>query len=316
MGFGSRSRVKLDFSSPKKSEAASAPPTTTTTQPNTAVTTPINVEENNTINQSPGINVTVHTTNIEGPGSDQLPSSISGNSQSQKSGVKNSNKKFKGSKRNRIVTFDEQQLNQSGSFSSIPIKDLIVLAQQQVDSFKSPKKDTVPFSSLSPQSSPPQLYPQSSHKISGVTAITIPSDKTTVSTIVTTVPTSFVVTTTTAGVSSLDQQEMGGAGSSSDGGNTHMEFPTTMSTHTITATVTTCITTTTPAVMSVPITTTASATTYINTTRCCSILNFVFEKIFSLVFNKTLTLYHHHHLFKPDQLKLFSNDPPDQSQTR
>lgn len=281
MGFGSRSRVKLDFSSPKKSEVAAAPPITTTTPPTTAVTTPINPEEENTANQSPGINVIVQTPSIE----------------SHKGGVKNSNKKLKGNRRNRIVTFDEQQLNQSGSFSSIPIKDLIILAQQQVD--KSPKKGTTP---LSPQSSPLELYPQPRQKVSNVTAVTIPNDKTT------TVSTLSVVTTTTAGVSSLHQQDVGGA---SSGGITHTGLPVTMTTHTVTnasAVVTTHITTT-PAVTTTCVSiTTAPATTYINTTRCCSVLNLFFVKIiFSLVFNKTLMLYHHF-LFKPDRLKLSSNE--------
>ena len=277
MAFGGRSRVKLDFSSPKKSEtaAASASPNTMTSPPTIAAATPTNAEEMNTVNQSPRVNIIVQQTSTsEDTGNNQSSSSISGNNQSQKGGVKNSNKKLKGNKRARIVTFDEHQLNQSGSFSSIPIKDLMILAQQQVNSFKSPKKSSMPFCSSSPQpSSPLQSFPQPRQKISAVTAVTIPNEV--VSSVVTA---SSVVTTTTAGVSSLQQQQqdVGGAGCSISGSssNPHAGFPPVTMPSTTANMTTTAVANhaTSPAMMTTcaPITITTPPTTNTHPTRCCS----------------------------------------------
>ena len=199
--------MKLDFSSPKKNEtvASAAPTTTTPSPPTNSTATPINVEEVETLNQSPGMKVIVQQTSSNGEtGNIQSSSTTFG---SQKSGVKSVSKKSKGNKRTRIVTFDEHQLNQSGSFSSIPIKDLLMLAQQQVNSFKSPKKSSTPSCPSSPQPiSPPQSFTQPRQKISSVTAVTIPNEI--ASNIVTT---PSIITTTTAGVSSLQQQDVGGA---------------------------------------------------------------------------------------------------------
>ena len=275
MAFGSRSRVKLDFSSPKKSETAAASAATSTAMtspPTTAVATPTNVEEMHTVNQSPRVNVIVQQTpTSEDTGNNQSLSSTSGNNQSQKSGVKSSNKKLKvNNRRTRIVTFDEHQLNQSGSFSSIPIKDLMILAQQQVNSFKSPKKSSTPCS-LSPQpSSPLQSFPQPRQKIiSTVTAVTIPND------IVSSVTPSSVVATTTAGVLSLQQQDVGGAGCSISGSSSspHLGLSVTSATGNITtvAVVENHITTV-PALMTTcaPVTVATPATTNTHLTRCCS----------------------------------------------
>lgn len=297
--------MKLDFSSPKKGEATAALPTVaTTTSPSTAaLATPINAEEKITLTQSPGVNVIVQTTTSEGSGNGQSLASSSGNSQPQKGPMKINNKKLKGnSRRNRIVTFDEHQLNQSGSFSSIPIKDLLVLAQQQVSSFKSPKK-SMPSCSLSPQpSSPPESFPQSQpRQISNVTAVTIPNDVSGV----------CATPTTTAGVSSLhqqQQQEVGGAGciNSNNTGLLATVTYTTTNTSTVVANVATS-----PAAMStcVAMATTTPATTSTNPTRCCTgLYKICFVTItILLVLIKRLKL-HHHPLFKLGRLKLSSSD--------
>lgn len=293
VGFASRSRVKLDFSSPKKGETATISPNTTTTSPATSVeATPINAEEKDTMNQLPGMNVIVkQVSNSEGSGSNQ---SISGNKQSQKVGVKNSNKKVKGNKRNRIVTFDEHQLNQSGSFSTIPIKDLLVLAQQQVSSVRSPKKNT-PSLPSSPQPSPPQSLPQPRQRISNVTAVTIPDD--TVSSVVTTVTSSSVVTTTTADMPSLQQQEVGGAGSINSSGSTSSSpcpgLPVTVAitTTTNTSTMVANDVTTSPALTTTctSVTVANPTTTNTNPTRFVVSENIHFY-LLTLAFNKTLRL--------------------------
>ena len=267
--------MKLDFSSPKKSEAATTvgtPTATRTTPPTSAVATPTNMEEMHTANQSPRVNIIVQQTSSEDTGNNQSSSSTSGINQSQKSGVKNINKKLKGNnRRTRIVTFDEHQLNQSGSFSSIPIKDLMILAQQQVNSFKSPKKSSTPSFSSPPQpSSPLQSFPQPRQKISTVTAVTIPNDV--VSNVITP---SSVVTSTTAGVSSLHQQDVGGAvysisGSSS---NPHLGLPVTVASATsnTTAAVVVNHVMTNPSVATTcaPVAVTTPAATNTHTTRCC-----------------------------------------------
>lgn len=280
MAFGGRSRVKLDFSSPKKSETATAagtPTATRTTPPTSAVATPTNMEEMHTVNQSPRVNIIVQQTSTsEDTGTNQTSSSTSGNNQSQKSGVKNSNKKLKGNnnRRTRIVTFDEHQLNQSGSFSSIPIKDLMILAQQQVNSFKSPKKSNAPSFSLSPQpSSPLQSFPQPRQKISTVTAVTIPND---VSNIIT--PSSVVTLTTAGVVSSLHQHDVGGAvcSISSSSSNPHLGLPATMASATVSTTpavlVNHVMTSPPMATTCAPITVAAPATTNTHSTRCYSII--------------------------------------------
>lgn len=268
MGFGSRSRVKLDFTSPKKSEPTLPLPNTSTTPPTTLAATPTNPEEN-TVEQSSGMSVIVQTPTSEGSDDSRV---LNSNSQSQKSGVKNNNKKLKGNKRNRIVTFDEHQLNQSGSFSSIPIKDLLMLAQQQVNSFKSPKKGAVPPLSLSPQPSSPVQSSSQPRQVSGVTAVTIPNEAT--STPVTTVTASSVFTTAIAGVSSLQQQEVGGAVSGGTG------LPKTVP-HTA-ATATVPNTSTMSHIMTSPATTTTCLSvtmatpvvTCSNSTRSCSLQTF------------------------------------------
>lgn len=278
MGFVNRSRVKLDFSSPKKGEGA-ATATTTTSPPNAPLATPINAEDKDALSQSPGVNVIVQNATSESSGNNQSPSSISGSSQSQKGTVKTNVKKLKGnSRRNRIVTFDEHQLNQSGSFSSIPIQDLLVLAQQQVNNFKSPKKSAPSCLSTSQPSSPLQSLPQSlpqPRQISSVTAVTIPNDV--VSSVFTTITTSSAVTMTTVGVS-LQQPDVGGASSSSNSSSIpHQSLPVTMG-QTCTANTSTVTTinhvTTTPAVTTgVSITATTPATTNTNPTRSCVFLN-------------------------------------------
>ena len=275
--------MKLDFSSPKKNETvASAVPTTTTPSPPTnSAATPINIEEVETLNQSPGVKVIVQQTSTnEGTGNNQSSSSTSG---SQKSGVKSVNKKSKGSKRTRIVTFDEHQLNQSGSFSSIPIKDLLMLAQQQVNSFKSPKKSSIPSCPSSPQPiSPPQSFPQPRQKISSVTAVTIPNEI--ASNIVTT---PSIVTTTTVGVSSLQQQDVGGA-TCSGGSSNHTGLSMTMANTTANAMP---IVTTAPAMTTSCVSTIAPTpvTTSTHTTRYVLFLLFLFVRCatISLAFNKT-----------------------------
>lgn len=267
--------MKLDFSSPKKGEAATA--TTTTSPPNAPLATPINAEDRDTLNRSPSVNVIVQNTTSESSGTNhQSPSSVSGSSQSQKGMVKSSNKKLKGnSRRNRIVTFDEHQLNQSGSFSSIPIQDLLILAQQQVNSFKSPKKSAPSCSSTSQPSSPlqpisqppPQSLPHP-RQISSVTAVTIPNDI--VSSVFTTITTSSVVTMTTAGVSSLQQQDVGGAVSSSSNSssNSHQGLLVTMGHICTNASTMTTVNhvTTTPAVTTTGISITTTTPSTINTT--------------------------------------------------
>ena len=277
--------MKLDFSSPKKGEAMTA--TATTSPPNAPLATPINAEDKDTLNRSPGVNVVVvQNTTSESSGNNRSPNSISGSSQSQKGTVKSSNKKLKGnSRRNRIVTFDEQQLNQSGSFSSIPIQDLLILAQQQVNSFKSPKKSAPSYSSISQPSSPLQPIPQTlpqPRQISSVTAVTIPNDI--VSSVFTTVTTPSVVTMTAPGVSS-QQQDVGGAvsSSSSSSNNSHQGLPVTMghiSTNTSTVTTLNHVTTT-PAVTTtgISIAATTPATTNTNPTRSCLFLNNFFFSI-------------------------------------
>ena len=279
MAFSGRSRVKLDFSSPKKSETATVTsagtPTARTTPPTSAVATPTNMEEIHMVDQSPRVNVIVQQTlTSEDTGNNQSLSSTSGSNQSQKSGVKNSSKKLKGNnnRRTRIVTFDEHQLNQSGSFSSIPIKDLLILAQQQVNSFKSPKKGNAPPCSLSPQpSSPLQSFPQPRQKISTVTAVTIPNDV--ISNVITP---SSVVTSTIAGVSSLHQQDVGGAVCSINDSSSspHLGLPATMPnvTGNTTAAVNHVMTSPPVTTTCAPITVASLATTNTHLTRCCSII--------------------------------------------
>ena len=176
IGFGSRGRVKLDFSSPKKDDVSAVP-----APPPDTVATPTK-EESNSPPGNDGVDIIIQTP-INGTPEKKQSQTPTSCKNSQLQHHKNGVKSKRNIKRNRIVTFDEQQLNQSGSFSNIPIKNLMLLAQQQVASFRSPKKSNSTPPSISPPETPPP--PVSRQLLNKVTAVTIPTNQPPLSTVVT-----------------------------------------------------------------------------------------------------------------------------------
>lgn len=185
IGFGGRGRVKLDFSSPKKDDVtaqAPAPPASTLATPTE--------EETDSPPTNKGVDIIIQTPVDGAPEKNQAQTPKTTQLQQHKNGVKSK----RNIKRNRIVTFDEQQLNQSGSFSNIPIKNLMMLAQQQVASFRSPKKDHTTPPSCSPPETPSPASRQP-RPLKKVTAVTIPTNQPPPSTMVTVSANSLPVTT-------------------------------------------------------------------------------------------------------------------------
>jgi len=191
MGFGGRSRVKLDFSSPKKDDVtaqAPAPPPITLATPTE--------EKTNSPSSNKGVDIIIQTPVDGAPEKKQVltPTTSTKTTQLQQQ-LKNGVRSKRSIKRNRIVTFDEQQLSLSGSFSNIPIKNLMMLAQQQVASFRSPKKDNTTPPSCSPPETPSPASRQP-RPLNKVTAVTIPTNQPPPSTMVTVSANSLPVTTT------------------------------------------------------------------------------------------------------------------------